>query len=688
MWCERILVVCLAVASLVVPSSGITAEAATVLPPGGTFQDDDGNIHEGNIEAIHAAGVTQGCSPTQYCPTPPLTREQMAAFLDRSLTLPTTAQDHFSDDDSSPFEDSINRVAAAGISLGCAPGRFCPGVAVTRAEMASFLARALALSASPTDHFTDDDGSPFEADIDSLATAGVTLGCDASRYCPQGAVTRAEMASFVARSLGLDPIMPPPRAVDGAIHVNVGHAAASDTNSGTISAPLKSIQAGIDLAATRRKVGEAARVVIAPGVYREHIHIGHSTADSPPLVVEAAQPGTVRVTGTDAMPGWAATGPGIYSRPWPHNWSTASGVSEIVGRREIAFHNGTILRQVLSSTQLQPGTFYVDELADRISVAVAGGLPPIVEVGVRPQALRLDGARNVTIKGLEFSGAATPFQSSSVQITNVSNVALIGNVVRSNSWTGLSIATSDNVVLEGNQLSHNGGGGVGVFRVSGLRMLSNETSHNNWRGAQGDYTGWTIAGVKVVGSHGLTVDRHVSRGNQTRGFWVDYDIANFTVSNSVFCDNLTDGLFIEASQGPSSVSNTTACDNGRYGLLISNGRYVTIQGSRFCGNDVAGIRLDSDGAGGRTINTASGSILLTGAESLTIKQSSFGGTRLLHSNLPSGQWSGFVSSLSSDQNRFSSAGDGAFFFDGRSGSLATWQTATGQDAGSTTGTGC
>ncbi|MGI9642780.1 MAG: hypothetical protein ACR2N9_08355, partial [Acidimicrobiia bacterium] len=40
-----------------------TAASAASLPPGGTFTDDDGNTHEGTIEALAAAGITKGCNP-------------------------------------------------------------------------------------------------------------------------------------------------------------------------------------------------------------------------------------------------------------------------------------------------------------------------------------------------------------------------------------------------------------------------------------------------------------------------------------------------------------------------------------------------------------------------------------------------------------------------------------------------
>jgi hypothetical protein len=73
-----------------------------VLPPGGTFIDDDGDTHEGGIEAIAAAGITLGCNPPandRFCPEDTVTRGQMAAFLARARDLPDTTADFFTDDD-------------------------------------------------------------------------------------------------------------------------------------------------------------------------------------------------------------------------------------------------------------------------------------------------------------------------------------------------------------------------------------------------------------------------------------------------------------------------------------------------------------------------------------------------------------------------------------------------------------
>ena len=78
----------------------------------------------------------------------------MAAFLDRTLELAPTSEDAFVDDDTSVFEDHINRLAAADITKGCNPpvnDQFCPERSLSRAEMATFIVRGFG--------FTDGAGS-------------------------------------------------------------------------------------------------------------------------------------------------------------------------------------------------------------------------------------------------------------------------------------------------------------------------------------------------------------------------------------------------------------------------------------------------------------------------------------------------------------------------------------------------
>jgi hypothetical protein len=173
------------------------------------YHDMFGNTFEADIEWMGSTGITKGCNPptnTNYCPNATVTRGQMAAFLKRALGLPDAPSTDFVDDDDSIFEADIEKLAAAGITKGCNPpvnDRFCPNEFVTRGQMAAFLKRALGLPDAPSTDFVDDDDSIFEADIEKLAAAGITKGCNPpvnDRFCPDAFVTRGQMAAFLNRS--------------------------------------------------------------------------------------------------------------------------------------------------------------------------------------------------------------------------------------------------------------------------------------------------------------------------------------------------------------------------------------------------------------------------------------------------------------------------------------------------------
>lgn len=99
------------------------------------------------------------------------------------------------------FEAEITWLYQRAITTGCAAAYFCPDAAVTREQMASFLVRALELPATTSDFFTDDETSIHEDDINRLAASGITAGCTSTTFCPTASVTRGQMAAFLERAL-------------------------------------------------------------------------------------------------------------------------------------------------------------------------------------------------------------------------------------------------------------------------------------------------------------------------------------------------------------------------------------------------------------------------------------------------------------------------------------------------------
>ncbi len=165
------------------------------------FDDIGSSVFAEDILWIAEQGISLGCAPFEYCPDDPVSRGQMASFMKRALGLPDSSKNWFTDDDGSTHEASINSVADDGITLGCGVGLYCPSDLVTRAQMASFLARALDLPISSVNWFVDDDGDPHEPNINRVADDGITLGCGTNLYCPDDFVTRGQMAAFLRRAL-------------------------------------------------------------------------------------------------------------------------------------------------------------------------------------------------------------------------------------------------------------------------------------------------------------------------------------------------------------------------------------------------------------------------------------------------------------------------------------------------------
>ncbi len=189
---------------------------AFVVKLGNIFADVPSNYWAWQwIERLYAAGITGGCAsnPLRYCPEDPVSRAQMAVFLERgihgSVFTPPTVALTFTDTAGNFAQYWIEALKSDGITSGCGPSLYCPDASTTRAEMAIFLLRSkhgasYVPPAASGMMFSDVPSSYWAASwIEQLANEGITSGCGPSLYCPDATVTRAQMAVFLVRTFNL-----------------------------------------------------------------------------------------------------------------------------------------------------------------------------------------------------------------------------------------------------------------------------------------------------------------------------------------------------------------------------------------------------------------------------------------------------------------------------------------------------
>ena len=194
--------------------TGVAAQAQTSEPTNDSAYADvpqDAWYRE-SVASLENQGIFEGTDCEEgFCPGDSLKRWQMAVWLVRILDGQDPALiDESRFDDVDDYEDwihFIDRLADLKVTVGCRsePPHYCPDRAVTRAQMAAFLYRAFDLSdAESPAGFTDVSEEIWAFNyINALAASKITVGCKSEpfSYCPSRSVTKAQMATFLYRAL-------------------------------------------------------------------------------------------------------------------------------------------------------------------------------------------------------------------------------------------------------------------------------------------------------------------------------------------------------------------------------------------------------------------------------------------------------------------------------------------------------
>lgn len=171
-----------------------------------SLPDIVGSPHAASVVDVVAGGIAEGKTDGTYGTQDAVTRGQMATFLSRALELAPSEQAELPDDVDAAYvhADAIAAVVEDGIAEGKADGSYEPQEPVTRGQMATFLDRALDLALEAAGEQPEDaEGSVHEQAVEAVIAHGIALGFEDGDFRPSEAVTRGQMASFLDRALDL-----------------------------------------------------------------------------------------------------------------------------------------------------------------------------------------------------------------------------------------------------------------------------------------------------------------------------------------------------------------------------------------------------------------------------------------------------------------------------------------------------
>jgi hypothetical protein len=448
---------------------------------------------------------------------------------------------------------------------------------------------------------------------------------------------------------------------------------ANVATAGASTAPLHTIQAAINVANTRNQQKIGTTIVVNPGVYRESINIGSVPGGSAaPLAIQASSTGSTVISGSDVLTGWQPVSghAGTYWHSWTYNFGECAipsgwptNISAIARRTEMVFVNSTPLTQVLSESQLRPGTFFVDEATNQLLITPPTGTSvssALIEAAVRPSIFSVSGRSNVTVSGLILRHANSCMNKPAAIITGSSNVVVSGVQAVWNNWGGLELSGDTGVTVKNSIASHNGGVGFLGDQDVNTTFSYNESDFNNWRGAEGAIYNWGMGGTKLFAMHTATVQDHYSYGNQAQGLWFDTDNKNITVNNATVSGSIMSALQLEANEGPITVENSHFCSS-LAGVTTLNQEKLTMKYNSFYNNGGfgqytaeiyiagrAGGHVIRDWQTGQSYDLRTSGTVLTGNNF----QDATSGQHLFGTYLSGSDWSDFANSLVGSGNRW------------------------------------
>jgi hypothetical protein len=170
----------------------------------------DAGTSWGDVQIASTWEILDGLDAGYYGASAALTRGESAGVVQKLFSLPAyTGPQAFADVPASRADyGAVQSIFGAGLTSGCGGGNFCPDQPLERGQMAIFVVKALGLDplTAPQvplyDDVTTDGGVAAEFPFVQLfGQAGLLDPCGPKLFCPVAAITRAEAAQVVRRTL-------------------------------------------------------------------------------------------------------------------------------------------------------------------------------------------------------------------------------------------------------------------------------------------------------------------------------------------------------------------------------------------------------------------------------------------------------------------------------------------------------
>jgi hypothetical protein len=169
------------------------------------FTDISNHWAQDYIGQMAQQGVISGYPDGTFRPNKAITRAEFATLLVKALKLEGSGQADYSDIGQHWARESIRIAGYHQIVNGYPDGRFLPDQPVTREEMVVMAVYAFRLTVGGTASFADsgDISDWAQAAVQTAVQAGIIAGLADSRFAPQAPATRAEAVTVLAKAFGL-----------------------------------------------------------------------------------------------------------------------------------------------------------------------------------------------------------------------------------------------------------------------------------------------------------------------------------------------------------------------------------------------------------------------------------------------------------------------------------------------------